>query len=69
MQDVSHGFGHQILHVSVLASTLIGAGGVILLLVWPLVSENPLPPATRNALVVMAIVALGLLVLEWRVVH
>ena len=66
---MSHGLGHNVLHISILASTLLGAGGLVLLIIWPLVSETPLPSITRNVLA--GIVALGVLLLglEWRVVH
>jgi hypothetical protein len=66
---VSHGLGHQVLHVAILASTLMGAGGLVLLVIWPLVSETPLPSVTRNILAGIVILAILLLGLEWRVVH
>jgi hypothetical protein len=66
---MSHGWGHQVLHVSILASTLLGAAGLVLLVIWPLVSETPLNPVTRNLLAGIAILAVVLLGLEWRVIH
>jgi hypothetical protein len=66
---MSHGFGHQVLHVSILVATLVGAAGLVLLVVWPLISDGPLPAITRNVLAAFVALAVILLLLEWRVVH
>ena len=60
---------HEVLHLAILASTLLGAAGLVVLVLWPLVADSPLPMPTRWALA--ALVALGavLLLLEWRIVH
>jgi ABC-type bacteriocin/lantibiotic exporter with double-glycine peptidase domain len=60
---------HEWLHVAILASTLLGAAGLLTVVMWPLVTDQPLVPAARNVL--LALIALGavLLVVEWRLVH
>lgn len=60
---------HQVLHIGILASTLLGAAGLILLVLWPLVSDAPLPDVTKRALAALVIVAAALLLTEWRYVH
>lgn len=60
---------HEVLHVGILASTLLGAAGLVLLTLWPLFADQPLPGPTR--LVLAALIGLGaiLLIVEWRWVH
>lgn len=60
---------HELLHISILVSTLLGAAGLALLVLWPLVADSQLPAATRRVLI--GLVALGalLLLVEWRFVH
>ena len=60
---------HQLLHIGVLASTILGAGSLALLVLWPALFDAPLPSATR--LIALGAVALAavLFLLEWRVVH
>ena len=60
---------HEALHVAVLASTILGAGGLALLVLWPALFDSPLPALARG--VAMGAVALAgvLFLLEWRVVH
>lgn len=60
---------HQLLHISILVSTLLAAAGLALLLLWPLVGDSPLPPATQRALVGLVVVGAALLLVEWRFVH
>ena len=60
---------HQVLHIGILASTLLGAAGLILLVLWPFVSDAPLPEVTKRALAALVVVAAGLLLFEWRYVH
>jgi hypothetical protein len=60
---------HEVLHIGILASTLLGAAGLVLLVLWPLFSDQPLPRATRLALA--GLIGLGaiLFLVEWRLVH
>ena len=60
---------HEVLHIGILASTLLGAAGFVLLVLWPLFADQPLPGPTR--LVLAALIALGaiLFFVEWRLVH
>lgn len=60
---------HQLLHISILVSTLLGAAGLALLVLWPLVADSQLPVATRNALIGLAALGAALLLVEWRFVH
>jgi hypothetical protein len=60
---------HEVLHVAILVSTVTGAAGLGLLLVWPLVADRPLSPPARAGLLGMAGLAAILFLLEWRVVH
>ena len=60
---------HQLLHISILVSTLLAAAGLALLLLWPLVGDSPLPAATRRVLMALVLVGAVLLVVEWRFVH
>jgi hypothetical protein len=60
---------HEALHVAILATTLIGAAGLAMFLMWPVIFDAPLPPATKRVL--LALVGLGLLLflVEWLLVH
>ena len=60
---------HELLHIGILASTLLGAAGLVLLVLWPLFGEQPLPRPTRVAL--GALIGLGavMFLVEWRFVH
>lgn len=60
---------HEVLHLAILTSTLLGAAGLVLLVVWPLASDLPLPRPTKVALGVLVGLALALLLIEWRLVH
>lgn len=63
--------GHEVWHVTVLASTLLGAGGLGLLLLAPLLFEET-PPGLAKArplVVVLVAVAAIVLILEWLAVH
>lgn len=60
---------HELLHLAILTSTLLGAAGLVLLVVWPLMSESPLGRPTKIALGVLVGVAVALLLIEWRYVH
>ena len=60
---------HGVLHVAILATTVMGVAGLALLVLWPLIFEAPPTHATR-ALVLVAVGVAGLLFLvEWRLVH
>ena len=60
---------HELLHIGILASTLLGAAGLVLLVLWPLFADQPLPGPTKLAL--GALIGLGavLFLVEWRFVH
>lgn len=60
---------HEVLHLAILVSTLLGGAGLVLLLVWPLMSQSPLPGATKWALAALVALAALLLLVEWRLVH
>lgn len=60
---------HELLHVAVLLSTLCGAASVLLVVLWPLMAEKPLPGPTRTVMGVLIALAVASLVLEWIVVH
>ena len=60
---------HGLLHLAILTSTLLGAAGLVLLVVWPLLSDSPLPRATKVGLGVLVGLAGVLLLVEWRLVH
>lgn len=60
---------HQLLHVGILASTIMGVAALALLVLWPVIFEAPLGRRTLGALVASIGVAGLLFLLEWRVVH
>ncbi len=60
---------HELLHVAILVVTVLGAGGLALLVVWRPLFDRPLPPGTRRGLIALTGLALALLLVEWRVVH
>ena len=60
---------HQLLHIGILLSTLLGAAGLVILLVWPLMSDSRLPDGARWAMLGLVGAAAVLFLLEWRVVH
>ena len=60
---------HELLHLAILSSTLLGAAGSVLLVAWPLFAESPLPATTRWGLAALVGVAAVLLLVEWRFVH
>lgn len=62
---------HEIWHVTVLASTLLGAAGAGLLLLAPLLFEETPAGLARARPLVVGLVALAALVLllEWLAVH
>jgi hypothetical protein len=62
---------HQLWHVAVLGSTLFAAAGAAILLLGSLVFDEPPPGLTkaRPAILALALLAGGLLALEWLGVH
>ena len=60
---------HEVLHIVILASTLVGAAALVLLVLWPVFGETPLSAVTRNALFALVVIAACFLVVEWRFVH
>ena len=60
---------HELLHIAILSATLLGAAGLVLLLLWPLLADQPLPQPTK--FVLGGLIALGalLFLVEWRLVH
>ncbi len=60
---------HEVLHIGILASTLLGAAGLVLLVLWPLFADQPLPGATKLVLASLIGVGAILFMVEWRVVH
>ena len=64
-------FDHRLWHVAVLASTLFAAAGAAILVLTPLLFDDP-PPGLRRARPVALVViglAVLLLVVEWTAVH
>lgn len=60
---------HNLLHVTILTSTIFGAVSLALLLLWPLIFDVPLPRATRAIAGGSVALAGVLFLLEWQVVH
>ena len=63
--------GHDLWHLVVLGSTLMGAAGLAILLLVPLVFEEPPPGvgAARPYVAGLILIAAGLLALEWLGIH
>jgi hypothetical protein len=63
--------GHEVWHVVVLASTLFGGAGALILVLGPLVFDSPAyPPARVRPFVVgLILLAVGVFLAEWLVVH
>ncbi|MDP9067270.1 MAG: hypothetical protein M3N53_02840 [Actinomycetota bacterium] len=60
---------HQLLHIGVLASTLLGAAAAMVLLLWPLLADSPLPRAGKISLIGLFAAGALLLFIELRFVH
>lgn len=60
---------HEVLHVSILASTVLGAGALALLVLWPALFDGPMPPLARGLAGVAVGLAALLFLVEWRLVH
>jgi hypothetical protein len=62
---------HEVWHVLVLASTVLGAGCGVILVLGPLVFETYPQGLRRSRALLVGVVVLGLvlLVVEWLIVH
>lgn len=60
---------HQLLHVGILVSTIMGVAALALLVLWPVIFEAPLGGRTKALLLASIGVAGLLFLMEWRVVH
>jgi hypothetical protein len=60
---------HEVLHVSVLGFTILGAASLALLVLWPALFDSAMPPVARGAAAAAVLVAGALFLLEWQVVH
>ena len=60
---------HEALHVAVLLTTVLGAGGLALLALWPIAFESPIPPRTKRGAAALVALAAAFFLLEWLVVH
>lgn len=60
---------HELLHLAILASTLLGAAGLVVLVAWPLFSEAPLSLPARWALGALVAAGAALLLVEWVLLH
>ncbi len=60
---------HQLLHVGILASTIMGVAALALLVLWSVIFDTPLIGKTKALLVASIGIAGFLFLLEWRVVH
>jgi hypothetical protein len=63
--------GHELWHVVVLASTLFGGAGALILVVAPLVFDSPPEGLARARPLVLGLILLAVAVFlaEWLVVH
>lgn len=64
-----HGWPHQLLHIAILTSTLMGAAALAMLVLWETIFESPLPRGTRIVALAGVLVAAALYLVEWRIVH
>ena len=60
---------HELVHVAVLIFTLCGAGSLLLVLLWPLVADNPLPTPSRRLMGLLVALGVASLLVEWMIVH
>ena len=60
---------HELLHVSILATTILGAASLVLLLLWTVLFDSPMPGLARGVAVGAVAVAGALFLVEWRLVH
>jgi hypothetical protein len=64
-----HSWPHQLLHLGILTSTLMGAAALALLVLWDSIFDTPLPRGTKLVALVAVALAAGLYLVEWRIVH
>ena len=60
---------HELLHIAVLASTVLGAATLALVVLWPALFDSAMPPLARRIAAGTIVLAGALCLLEWRVVH
>ncbi len=60
---------HEALHISILATTILGAASLALLVLWPALFDSPLPPLARGTALAAVALAAVLFLVEWRLVH
>ena len=60
---------HEVLHVSILASTILGAASLALLVLWPALFDSAMPVLARAVATGAVVVAAVLFLVEWRLVH
>lgn len=60
---------HELLHIGILTSTLLGAAAILLLVLWPLIADQPLGGPARAALGLLIGLGAVLFLVEWRWVH
>jgi hypothetical protein len=60
---------HEVLHIAILTATLLGAAGLVLLVLWPLLADQPLPGPTRTVLSVLIVLGAAMFLVEWLLVH
>lgn len=60
---------HRLLHIGILASTILGAGSLAVLVMWPVLFDSSLPKATQAVAGGAVVIAAGLFLVEWRLVH
>ncbi len=61
--------GHRLLHIAILGSTILGAGSLALLVLWPALFDSTLSRATGAVAAGAGAIAAALLFVEWRIVH
>jgi hypothetical protein len=60
---------HELLHIAVLASTVLGAATLALMVLWPALFDSPMPRTARRIAGGTIALAGVLFLVEWRVVH
>lgn len=60
---------HELLHVSILASTILGGASLALLVLWSALFDSRMPSAARGVAIGGVVAAVVLLLTEWRLVH
>lgn len=60
---------HQLVHIGILASTIMGVAALTLLVLWPVIFDSPLMGRSKGVLLASIGVAGILFLLEWQVVH